>query len=187
MARLRSEFRVYAVRNRLKAELQTLLATNRIGMGCSMPIRLLDNLPGKRGCEVFAFKIEVMLSGVPSRAKAETERSRSIPCEHRRRPNVRVTFHGILRLRAAPPPPSRRLLRMTFDFVRHGLRPLAALRFALGKMSLRAFTSPSPAPAAAPRAATAPSSPDRTPTRAPPASLPCAMRGSPRDRAPHSA
>ena len=32
MARLSSEFRVYAVRNRLKAELQTLLATNRIGV-----------------------------------------------------------------------------------------------------------------------------------------------------------
>ena len=31
MARLRSEFRVYAVRDRLKAELRTLLATNRIG------------------------------------------------------------------------------------------------------------------------------------------------------------
>ena len=44
-----------------------------------MLIRLLDNLPGQRGCEVIAFKIEVMLSGVPSRAKAETERSRSIP------------------------------------------------------------------------------------------------------------
>ena len=43
-----------------------------------MLIRLLDHLPGKRGCEVFAFKIEVMLSGIPSRAKAETERSRSI-------------------------------------------------------------------------------------------------------------
>ena len=81
-----------------------------------MLIRLLDNLPGKRGCEFIAFKIEVMLSGVPSWAKAETERSRSIPREHRRRPDVRLAFHGILRLRAAPPPPSRRWLRMTSDF-----------------------------------------------------------------------
>ena len=59
-----------------------------------------------------------MLSGVPSRAKAGTERSRSIPWQHRRRPGVRLAFHGILRLRAAPPSPPRRLLRMTSDFVR---------------------------------------------------------------------
>ena len=83
-----------------------------------MPIRLPANLPGKGLGAGFTFKIEVMLSGVPSRAKAGTERSRSIPWQHRRRPGVRRAFRGILRLRAAPPPPSRRLLRMTSDFVK---------------------------------------------------------------------
>jgi hypothetical protein len=47
-----------------------------------------------------------------------TERSRSIPWQHHRRPGVQLPFHGILRLRAAPPAPPRRLLRMTSDFVR---------------------------------------------------------------------
>ena len=47
-----------------------------------------------------------------------TERNRSIPREHCCRPGVRLASHGILRLRAAPPPPSRRWLRMTSDFVK---------------------------------------------------------------------
>ena len=56
-------------------------------------------------------------SGVPPWAKAEAERSRSIPWRHRRRPGVRLASRGILRLRAAPPSPARRLLRITSDFV----------------------------------------------------------------------
>ena len=73
---------------------------------------------GQRLVRGFTFKIEVMLSGVPSRAKAEAERSRSIPREHHCLPAARPAFHGILRLRAAPSSPSRRLLRMTSDFVK---------------------------------------------------------------------
>ena len=46
-----------------------------------------------------------------------TERSRSIPPEHLGRLSVSFAFHGILRLRAAPPSPARRLPRMTSDIV----------------------------------------------------------------------
>ena len=44
MAGFGSEFRVYAVRNRLKAELQTLLSTNRISMQTSIPSTLNSQL-----------------------------------------------------------------------------------------------------------------------------------------------
>src|SRR5882724_6855281 len=54
--------------------------------------------------------IAVMLSGVPSRAKVGRN---GVEASRRFEMRICPEFHGILRLRAAPPSPSRRLLRMT--------------------------------------------------------------------------
>jgi len=110
---------------------------------------------GQRRWRSSAFKIEVMLSGVPSRAKAGTERSRSIPWQHTRRQGIRPAFHGILRLRAAPPSPSRHLLRMTSDFVNESdkhsqsiassssvFRPFFFLAFAFGAATSQRSSKP---------------------------------------------